>query len=243
MGQPLRSGALFFGGFGPACHHRLHDGFVGQACTCGNAPSPVGAGGFRPVLACLGYRGKRGTEVCFAAPAEREGVRDGRSARTGSSTRLPRTAFFILSPALPRLRDDTLRGALRRLVARPRRLHRCRRGLGGGGHRLPEQVDRRAASAQDPDRRRVRLPRPVRTVSGLRHRRLGRVPRETGPPSIAKVRTTIKNKTGTYLLLVSTRPRAGDPDAEERGAHSPYCDSRHRIGDGDTRSHRSASPG
>jgi hypothetical protein len=122
----------------------------------------------------------------------------------GKLTRLPRTAFFILSPALPRLRDDTLRGALRRLVARPRRLHRCRRGLGGGGHRLPEQVDRRAASAQDPDRRRVRLPRPVRTVSGLRHRRLGRVPRETGPPSIAKVRTTIKNKTGTYLLLVST---------------------------------------
>jgi hypothetical protein len=39
------------------------------------------------------------------------------------------------------------------------------------------------------------------------------------------------------------RPRAGAPDAEERGARSQSCDSRHRIGDGDTRSHRTASPG
>ncbi|MFL5132860.1 MAG: hypothetical protein ACJ8DD_22300, partial [Microvirga sp.] len=42
MSQPLRSGALFFGGFGPACHHRLHDGSWSRPAHEGTLPPLVG---------------------------------------------------------------------------------------------------------------------------------------------------------------------------------------------------------
>ncbi len=96
----------------------------------GAAPRPAARRPRFPVLGCLVGRGKRGTWAGFAASLRaREGVRDGRSARTGRRS-ASRARLFDPEPRTPARQGRTLRGRYGAVVAQPR-VRRCRRGLGG----------------------------------------------------------------------------------------------------------------
>ncbi|MBO1912799.1 hypothetical protein J4G37_49350, partial [Microvirga sp. 3-52] len=78
----------------------------------------------------LGSRGKRGTWMCLAAPAERaKGVGTGDPPGREANPP-PAHGFSALSLALQPVRDEPSEGATARLVAQPQ-VRRCRRGLEG----------------------------------------------------------------------------------------------------------------
>ena len=136
----------------------------------------VGLAAVGLVLACLvGSREARDLQRPRCSSGARRG-RDGRSARTGSSL-APAHGFSALSLALRPVRDEPY-GACSRSP-----------GCTGAGEAwkdlhpaLPEQQPCASSFTPDPDCKRVRLSLPARTVFRLPHRRLGRVPREAGPP-------------------------------------------------------------